>query len=139
MGPFRLALHTWTLDSTPLPEVLRIAKATGWEAVELRHVDFERAAEAGQSEQDVFDLIRASGLSVAAMGARLGWMYAQGEERRDLFGILESSCRRAGAMGCPVVQCPVDFSSGDLPRAAASVREAGDVAAAHGIRLALET
>src|SRR5574341_2515203 len=31
-----LALHTWTLDTTPLTEVLRIARATGWDAVELR-------------------------------------------------------------------------------------------------------
>ena len=53
MGPFRLALHTWTLDSTPLPEVLRIARETGWEAVEMRAIDFARAAEAGQSEDDV--------------------------------------------------------------------------------------
>jgi hypothetical protein len=52
-----LAPHTWTLDSTPLPEVLRIARATGWAAVELRHVDFERALEAGQSEDDVFELV----------------------------------------------------------------------------------
>ena len=28
-----LALHTWTLDTTPLSEVLRIARAVGWNAV----------------------------------------------------------------------------------------------------------
>ena len=32
----RLALHTWTLDTTPLAEVLEIARGTGWNAVELR-------------------------------------------------------------------------------------------------------
>ena len=37
-----LALHTWTLDTTPLAEVLRIARSTGWDAVELRRIDFER-------------------------------------------------------------------------------------------------
>ena len=31
----RLALHTWTLDATPLAEALRIARAAGWDGVEL--------------------------------------------------------------------------------------------------------
>jgi len=139
VGPIRLALHTWSLDSTPLPEVLRIARETGWQAVEMRVIDFDRAAEAGHSEQEVYDLVRASGLTVASMGARLGWMYAQGDERREFLGIFADSCRRAEALGSPVVQCPVDFTSGDLRRAADSVREVGDLAAKHGVRVALET
>ncbi len=139
MGPFQLALHSWSLDSTPLPEVIRIARETGWQALELRAIDFQRAAEAGQSDEDVYEMVRASGLVVAAMGGRLGWMYAEGEERRELLGIMADSCRRAEAMGCTVVQCPVDFASGDLERAAASVREVGDLAARHGVRVALET
>ena len=38
----RLALHTWTLDATPLAEALQVARATGWDAVELRRLDFAR-------------------------------------------------------------------------------------------------
>jgi 4-hydroxyphenylpyruvate dioxygenase len=139
VGTTRFALHTWTLDSTPLPEVLRIARETGWDALELRAVDFERAAEAGQSEEDVIAMVRACGLPVAAMGARLGWMYADGDELRELLGIFADSCRRAAAMGSPVVQCPVDFARGDIRKAAERVREIGDMAAAHGLRVALET
>ena len=48
----RLALHTWTLDTTPLPEVLRAARAAGWPALELRRIDFARAADAGQTLSD---------------------------------------------------------------------------------------
>ena len=44
----RLAIHTWTLDSTPLPDVLRIARDAGWPAIELRRIDFARAAEKGE-------------------------------------------------------------------------------------------
>ena len=138
MSANRLALHTWTLDSTPLAEVPRIARQTGWNALELRYVDFARAFEAGQTEQDVLDLIRASGLPVAAVGARLGWMYADGAERRELLDIFASVCRWAAALGCPAVGSPVDFGRGDLRRAAASVREVGDLAAEHGVRVALE-
>ncbi len=140
MMPFKgLALHTWTLDSTPLPAVLRIARETGWDAVELRHVDFVRASEAGQTEEDVLRSVRASGLAVACVGARLGWMYAEGDERRELLGLLETACRRAAALGCDTVQTPVDFARGDLPRAAASVQEVGELAARYGVKVAVET
>ena len=45
----KLALHTWTLDTTPLADVLRVVRETGWDAIELRRLDFLRAAEAGAS------------------------------------------------------------------------------------------
>src|SRR3989442_190957 len=38
-----LALHTWTLDTTPLADLLAVARRTGWDAVELRRLDFLRA------------------------------------------------------------------------------------------------
>lgn len=69
-----LALHTWTLDTTPLADVLRIARATGWDAVELRRIDWERAEKAGQPGTGVVDQVKASGLGVACVGVELGWI-----------------------------------------------------------------
>ena len=95
----RLALHTWTLDTTPLAETLAVIKKVGWDGVELRRVDFERAAEAGQSAEQVIALVRASGLPVACVGVELGWVWASGAERARLlrvFGDAEigrASCR----------------------------------------------
>ena len=134
----RLALHTWTLDSTPLAEALRIAKATGWDGVELRRIDFRRAEESGRPAESVLDLVRASGLPVACVGVEFGWMWTDGDERRRLLGVLDEPCRRAAALGCDTVMSPVDKDRGDVARAASSVREVGDIAAAHGVRLALE-
>jgi 2-keto-myo-inositol isomerase len=133
-----LALHTWTLDTTPLPEVLRVARATGWDAIELRRLDFARAAAAGQPAEAVLDLVRASGLPVACVGVELGWMLAAGAERRRLLEAFAESCRWAAALGCRTVMSPVDREAGDLERAVGSIREVGDVAAAHDVRLALE-
>ena len=66
-----LALHTWTLDTTPLPRVLEIARETGWQAVELRRLDFARAAEGGQAPEAVLDLVRSSApLTNPAAGRR---------------------------------------------------------------------
>jgi sugar phosphate isomerase/epimerase len=134
----RLALHTWTLDTTPLPEVLRVARAAGWPAVELRRVDFARAAEAGQPADAVLDLVRASGLAVACVGGQLGWMFAGGAERARLLAAMAESCRWARALGAPTVMSPADVGEGDLAGAAAAVREVGDIGAAHGVRIALE-
>src|SRR5512134_455694 len=95
-----LGLHTWTLDTTPLPEVLRIAKATGWDAIELRRVDFARAKEAGQSAAQVLDLVKASGLPVACVGVELGWMFAEGPERKRLVQVFTESCQYAAQLQC---------------------------------------
>ncbi len=133
-----LALHTWTLDTTPLAEVLRIARRTGWDAVELRRVDFARASERGQTAEGVLDLIKASGLSVACVGVEFGWMFAEGGEHQRLLQAFAESCRWAAALQCATVMSPVDRGRGDARRAAASIREVGDIAAEHGVRLALE-
>ena len=137
-GAGRLALHTWTLDSTPLAEVLAVARRTGWGGVELRRLDFLRAREAGRTDADTLELVRRSGLPVACVGVELGWMFADDAARRRILGSFEESCRWAVALGCPRLMSPVDFASGDLARAAEGVREAGALAAAHGLRLAVE-
>jgi len=133
-----LALHTWTLDTTPLAEVLRVIRTTGWDAVELRRADWTRAAEAGQPADHVERLVRASGLPVACVGVELGWMWAEGDERRRLLAVFDEQCARAAALGCARVMSPVDRGRGDVARAAASVQEVGELAATRGVRLAVE-
>lgn len=133
-----LALHTWSLDTTPLDDVLRVAQETGWDAVELRRLDFTRAHEAGRSTADVSQAVRAAGLPVAAVGVELGWMFAEGDERRRLLDVFTEGCRTAAALACRLVMSPVDPGSGSLRRAAGSVRQVGDLAAEHGVALTLE-
>jgi sugar phosphate isomerase/epimerase len=133
-----LALHTWTLDTTPLPQALEAIRAAGWDAVELRRVDWERAATAGQSAGWVIELVKASGLPVACVGVELGWMWAQGAERARLFKVFDEQCGRAAALGSARVMSPVDRGRGDVREAARSIREAGDIANRHGVRLAVE-
>ena len=133
-----LALHTWTLDTTPLPDALRATKSAGWDGVELRRIDFARAAEKGQPAADVLALVKASGLRVACVGVELGWMFADGAERQKLMQAFDESCRWAVALGCQTVMSASDRGRGDLARASANMREAGDVAASHGVKLAVE-
>ncbi|HEY6381525.1 MAG TPA: hypothetical protein VIY07_06935, partial [Pseudolabrys sp.] len=58
----RLALHMWTIDTTPLDTALDAAKQAGFDAVELRRIDFKRCFEAGMSNAQVLDLIKKNGI-----------------------------------------------------------------------------
>ncbi len=133
-----LALHTWTLDTTPLADALRATRTAGWDGVELRRIDFARAAEKGQAAADVLALVKASGLRVACVGVELGWMFADGDERRKLMQAFDESCRWAVELGCQTVMSASDRGRGDLARAAANMREAAGIAASHRVKLAVE-
>jgi sugar phosphate isomerase/epimerase len=133
-----LALHTWTLDTTPLAGVLEIAHGTGWDAVELRRLDFDRAEAAGQSETEVLDLVGKSGLAVSAVGVASGWMFADGADFEQLAATFQRSCAAAAALGSAIIMSPVDRERGDVNHAARNVRRVGDIAGHYGVRLALE-
>jgi sugar phosphate isomerase/epimerase len=140
MNPMRhrLALHTWTLETTPLADVLRIARETGWDAVELRRKDFERAFAAGWSTEQLLDLVRASDLPVASVGVESGWLFAEGAEQQRLFTVFAESCRAAVALNCGTVMSAIGAGRGTVDQAAASLRAAGDIAGEHDLRLAFE-
>ena len=135
---WRLALHTGSLGAKPLDLALRVARETGWDAVELRHLDVARMVEAGTPIDEVLALVRASGLPVSAVGVERGWVCGEGHERARLVGIIEEVAKWADELGAPIIMSPMDPQPGDLDRAAASVREVGDLVAAHGKTVALE-
>ena len=135
----RLALHTWTLDTTPLVEVLRAAKKAGWNAVELRRVDFTRCFEAGMTNVEVLGLVRASGIKVACLGTEYGLIFARGEEKDRLLKVLDETCANAVALGCDLVMiAPGQNAAGNIREAAANFRAGGEIAKQHGVRFALE-
>ena len=134
----RIALHTWTLDTTPLEQAIAAAAQAGYDALELRRLDFERCHERGLSDEAVLDLVRAGGLPVCTLGVKYGWLFAQGQDRADLFDILEQSCRNAVALGCPQVMSAPGPWEGTLDNAAGALREACAMVAGHGLTLAIE-
>lgn len=134
----RLALHTWSLDTTPLADVLRAARDGGWNAMELRRVDFTRCFDQGMSNEQVIALVRASGMKVAVLGTEYGLIFAQGDESRRLFGVLEETCRNAKQLGCDMIMIAPGQNRGTIKQAAANFRSAGEVVEAHGLRIALE-
>jgi 2-keto-myo-inositol isomerase len=135
---FPLALHTWTLDTTPVEGALAAARAGGFDAVELRRTDFDRCFERGLSNDAVLDLIRAAGLPVSTLGVEYGWLFARGEESRRLYAVFRESCANAVALGCPMMMSAPGQVAGPLSEAIDNLRIASDIIGEHGLRLAIE-
>jgi 2-keto-myo-inositol isomerase len=133
-----LALHTWTVDTTPLEEALAAAKAGGFDAVELRRLDFERCAKRGLSNQAVLDVVRTAGLPVSAMGVEYGWIFSSGAERERLLGVFRESCENAVALGCGMMMSAIGPGSAATNEAVANIRRAGEIAGSFGLKLTLE-
>src|SRR3974390_519701 len=74
----RLALHMWTIDTTPLATALDAARQAGYDAVELRRTDFKRCFDAGMSNAQVLELIKKSGIPCGVLGVEYGWLFATG-------------------------------------------------------------
>ena len=135
----RLALHTWTLDTTPLDAVLAATKKAGWNAIELRRIDFTRCFEKGMTNTQVLDLVKKSGLDVACLGTEYNLIFAQGAERERLLKVLDETCANARALGCDLVMtAPGQNPPTTLAEGAANFRAGGEIAKKHGVRFALE-
>jgi len=128
----------WTIDTTPLATALDAAKQAGYDAVELRRIDFKRCYEAGMSNAQVLDVVRRSGVTVGVLGVEYGWLFATGEESKRIFGVFRQSCENAAALGCDMLMSAPGPFTGPVADAIANLKVAGDIAAEFDLRLAIE-
>lgn len=134
-----LALHTWTLDSTPLDLVLTVARDAGYRGVELRHADFVRWGQAGREFQELLHRVRDSGLVVSQVGTENGMLFAAGAERLRLLASLRGICEKAVALDCAVVMMPPGpVASGVELGPEENLAACADLAAEYGLQLAFE-
>ena len=134
----RLALHMWTIDTTPLATALDAAKQAGYDAVELRRTDFKRCFDAGMSNAQVLDLINKGGIPVGVLGVEYGWLFATGEESKRLFKVFRESCENAVALGCDMLMSAPGQVNGPIDAAIIFLKRAGDIAAEYKLKLAIE-
>ena len=134
----RLALHMWTVDTTPLATALDAATQGGFDAVELRRTDFKRCFDAGMNNEQVLDLIRKSGIPVGVLGVEYGWLFATGEERQRLFKVFRESCENAVALKCGMLMSAPGQVNGPIAQAIEYLKRAGDIAGEYGLKLAIE-
>jgi sugar phosphate isomerase/epimerase len=134
----RLALHTWTVDTTPLETALDAAAKAGYDAMELRWTDFKRCFDRGMTNEQVLELVRGSGMTAGILGVEYGWIFATGEESKRLWGVFRQSCQNAVALGCDTIMSAPGPLTGPLSDAKANLAVAADMAGEFGLRLALE-
>lgn len=134
-----IALHTWTLDTTPLADALRIAREAGYNGVELRHVDFMRGRKAGMSEEAMLKLVRDATIKVAVIGTESGVLFESGDELKRLLGSLRYVSEKAVALGCDVIMVsPGQNAPGGIELAKKNLKTCAEITAEYGIKLALE-
>jgi 2-keto-myo-inositol isomerase len=134
----RLALHTWTLDTTPLDQAIAAAKEGGFDAVELRRTDFKRCYEKGMSNDAVLDVVRANGLPVCTLGCEYGWLFATGDESKRLFDDLRVTCANAKALDCTQVMSAPGPFVGPMKDAIENLKRGADIIGEYGLTLAVE-
>lgn len=135
----RIALHTWTLDTTPLADALRIAREAGYNAVELRHVDFMRGRKAGMNEDAMVKLVRDAKLKVAVIGTESGVLFETGDSLKRLLDSLRYVCDKAKALDCDVIMVsPGQNAPGGMDLAKQNLKTCAEITAEYGIKLALE-
>lgn len=134
----RLALHMWTIDTTPLATQLDAAKQAGYDAVELRRTDFKRCFDAGMTNAQVLDLIKKSGIPVGVLGVEYGWLFATGSESDRLFKVFRESCENAVALGCGMLMSAPGQVEGPISDSIRFLKRAGDIAAEYKLKLAIE-
>lgn len=134
----RLALHTWTIDTTPLDKALKAIRGAAYDAAELRRTDFKRCYEAGMSNDDVLDMITKSGVKVEVLGVEYGWLFATGAESKRIFEDLHVSCRNAVALGCSQLMSAPGPYTGSLKDAVEHLRTAADIVGEYGLNLSIE-
>src|SRR4029078_9410203 len=134
----RLALHMWTIDTTPPATALDAAKQAGYEAVELRRTDFKRCFDTGMTNAQVLGLIKKSGIPCGVLGVEYGWLFATGDESKRLFQVFRESCENAVALDCaPLMSAPGQVN-GPIKDAIKYLKDAGDIAAEYNLKLAIE-
>ncbi len=135
----RIALHTWTLDTTPLADALRIAREAGYNAVELRHIDFMRGLKAGLSEEAMVKLVREANIKVAVIGTESGVLFETRDELKRKQDSLHYVCEKCVALNCDVIMvAPGQHAEGGMALAIQNFRTCAEICGEHGIKIGIE-
>ena len=130
-----------TTLSTPFEEDLQAFGFAGWRAVELWLTKLETYLE-GHTVADAKALIEGHNLQALAASAQGGLLLSRDAERTAHWDLFRRRLDLLRELGVPTLIVAVDFArdpaAEDFGRAVHSLAEAGDLAEASGVRLAVE-
>ncbi len=135
----RLALHMWTIDTTPSATALDAAKQAGFDAVELRRTDFKRCFDDGMTNAQVLDLIKKSGIPVRRARRRI-WLAVRHRRREQaaVRGVPRNLRERGGARLRHADERAGPGRTARSRTRSSILKRAGDIAAEYKLKLAIE-
>jgi 4-hydroxyphenylpyruvate dioxygenase len=130
-----------TTLSTPFAEDVAAYAEAGWPATEVWLTKLEQHLDR-HSAEETRQLLRDSGLALAAASYQGGLLLSQGEQRKAHFDHFRRRLDLCQAFGIPTLLVAADFTGAldrtALERALVSLKQAAQWAAGFGVRLALE-
>ena len=137
-----LGLHTGTIMHTNLMTDIRVAKETGYDAIEFTTPKLLRYLDAGYRAEDLRPVL--GSLKLAVINSFLHIERQEQDVRRELLQGCERLCQVAQTLGCPSLQVIALNGLRGEPwseirsKVGQSLSELADIAALYGVRLALE-
>jgi sugar phosphate isomerase/epimerase len=138
----RLGLHAGTIMHTNLMTDIRVAKETGYDAIEFYLPKLVRYLDAGYRAGELRPVL--GSLKLAMINSFLHIERQEPAVRRELREQCERVCQVARTLGCPLLQVvALDGLRGQpwpeiRTKVGRSLAELADIAAPFGVRLALE-
>jgi sugar phosphate isomerase/epimerase len=137
-----LGLHTGSIMHTNLMTDIRVARETGYDAIEFYLPKLERYLDAGHRAEDLEPVL--GGLKLAVINSFLHIERQDPDARRTLREQCERISQVALTLGCPALQVVALNGLRGEPwpeirsKVGRSLAELADIAAPFGVRLALE-
>lgn len=131
----RIALNSWTLDTTAPADLIGIARQAGYAAVELRMADFNKLS----APDGLIDAVRRSRLTVTSLGADGILVQADPDAQAQWFDRLHVAADICGRLDCDTIMVSTGMANGtSVANAAGILLEAAAKLEKSGIRLAYE-
>jgi 2-keto-myo-inositol isomerase len=103
VSEFTLCLNTSTIRPTPLLEKIRIAGATGYEAIEPWNDEVTDYLDGGGTMAELKSALGDAGLKVVSVIALHGWVTAEGDAYRKVLDDCRRRMDQAAALGSPYI------------------------------------
>jgi len=137
-------LHGQTTLYSNINTDIRIAKETGYQAVELHTDKLLRYLDAGYSAEDLHDTLQTHGIRPACIDILGAVERCDPAERRCLMDEAQRLCEVARTIGCPTIQLNAFCALAQRPweeilaLTAANISDIADLGQAYGIRFQVE-
>jgi 2-keto-myo-inositol isomerase len=137
MNP-QFCLNAATIKGTPLRLQLQLASDAGFKQIGLWLSDVDQSIAEGSSLNDIKAQLDSCGLRVAEFCYLGGWQDAEEARFKEVLNQAHRLSSVARALGCDILVAVPALSAGSLVGAPERLREVCQVAAAYGVRVALE-